>query len=163
MELTILDSSGAGIRAGYACPCGCAPSVAFGRGSPVVAEGCCCGNQFVVGPQASLSLTPTDGFRLESTPFDAPWGEGLEAAWLIGPSVHEPAGDHEHAIGPAQETESDAIDPVCGMTVALDNARARGLHSSYQRRDYFFCGKGCKLEFDDVPDRYLAPAYVPSM
>ena len=57
-------------------------------------------------------------------------------------------------------TPSVAIDPVCGMTVEPEAARAKGLHSSYQGRDFFFCGKGCKLEFDDDPGRYLDPGYA---
>jgi len=166
MELTILESSPTGLRAGYACPCGCTPSVAYDRGSDVVAEGCCCGNHFVVGPQASSSLTPVDGFRLESTAFAAPWGEGIEAAWLVGPSVHGPAAEHDHPgreHDHHDEAQPGVIDPVCGMTVEPEAARAKGLHSSYQGRDFFFCGKGCKLEFDDDPGRYLDPAYAPSM
>ena len=167
MELTILESSEAGLRAGYSCPCGCTPSVAYERGKGVVAEGCCCGNHFVVGPQARSSLTPTEGFRLEATPFHAPWGESLEAAWLVGPSVHGPDSDHghDHATDLHHDEDSTAsvIDPVCGMTVEPDSARGRGLHSSYQGRDFFFCGKGCKLEFDDDPEKYLDPNYVPAM
>jgi P-type Cu+ transporter len=56
-----------------------------------------------------------------------------------------------------------AIDPVCGMTVDPGTAREKGLHSSYESRDYFFCGKGCKLEFDEDPEQYLDPSYLPSM
>ena len=56
-----------------------------------------------------------------------------------------------------------SIDPVCGMTVDPESARTTGLHSSYQGHDYFFCGKGCKLEFDDDPEHYLDPSYIPSM
>lgn len=54
-------------------------------------------------------------------------------------------------------------DPVCGMTVAPGVAQSQGLASRYQDRDYYFCGRGCKLEFDDDPETYLDPAYVPSM
>lgn len=167
MDFTILESSQVGIRAGYSCPCGCTPSVAYERGAPAVAEGCCCGNHFVVGPQASSGLKPATGFRLQSTPFRAPWGEGLEAAWLIGPSVHGPGSNDSHddegGHGHHDGGPATAIDPVCGMTVESETARARGLQSSYHGRDYFFCGKGCKLEFDDDPEHYLDPAYVPSM
>jgi YHS domain-containing protein len=167
MELKILESTATGIRAGYICPCGCTPSVAYERGSGAVAEGCCCGNQFVVGPEARASLTPTDGFRLEATPFRAPWGEDLKAAWLVGPSVHGPTSEHDHEHGGEHEHEAapaaSVIDPVCGMTVEPEAARSRGLHSSYQGRDFFFCGKGCKLEFDDDPEHYLDPSYDPSM
>jgi YHS domain-containing protein len=49
------------------------------------------------------------------------------------------------------------------MTVDTESARGRGLHSTYQGRDFFFCGKGCKLEFGEDPERYLDPSYAPSM
>ncbi|MCI0345505.1 MAG: YHS domain-containing protein [Chloroflexi bacterium] len=166
MELTILESSATGLRAGYDCPCGCTPSVGYERGGDVVAEGCCCGNHFVVGPQASSTLAPVDGFRLEAIGFTAPWGEGMEAAWLVGPSVHGPASEHDHDGGGHDSHGAgrvSAIDPVCGMTVEPEAARVKGLHSSHQGRDFFFCGKGCKLEFDDDPGHYLDPAHVPSM
>lgn len=167
MQLTLLEATQASLRAGYDCPCGCTPSVEYARGAELVEEGCCCGNHFAVGPEAAARLTPKPGFRPELQTFDAPWGERLEAAWIVGPSVHGPAEnhDHEHADGHAHETDAaaQALDPVCGMTVDPDSARAKGLHSSYKGADYFFCGKGCKLEFDEDPERYLAPSYVPSM
>jgi Cu+-exporting ATPase len=54
-------------------------------------------------------------------------------------------------------------DPVCGMTVQPDGARAKGLSSLHEGVEYVFCGRGCKLEFDDHPATYLDPAYIPSM
>ena len=54
-------------------------------------------------------------------------------------------------------------DPVCGMRVDPETARARGLTLSHEGREYVFCGKGCLLEFNDGPERYLDPSYVPSM
>lgn len=54
-------------------------------------------------------------------------------------------------------------DPVCGMTVDLVQARAKGLVTTHEGREYGFCGKGCLLEFGDDPARFLDPAYVPSM
>jgi YHS domain-containing protein len=175
MELTILEPTPTGLRAGYSCPCGCTPSVAYERGGGTVDEGCCCGNQFAVGPEASSSLTPTSGFRLESQRLHAPWGEAIEAAWLVGPSVHGSPDEHDHHGHDHREhdhhehaeehshEQAAVTDPVCGMTVDPDAARAKGLHSSYGGRDFFFCGKGCKLEFDEDPEHYLDPAYVPSM
>lgn len=56
-----------------------------------------------------------------------------------------------------------AIDPVCGMSVAPAVARTRGLFSEQGGQDYFFCGRGCKLDFEEDPKRYLDPGYVPSM
>lgn len=168
MELKILDRGASHVHAGYDCPCGCTPSVEYTRGSGPASEGCCCGNTFAVGPDAAAGLRDKSGYRRELQVFDAPWGERLEAAWSIGASVHGPAPtdhtehgqEHEHDSGHAAAL---AIDPVCGMSVAPDVARAKSLHSSFQGRDFFFCGKGCKLEFDEDPDRYLDPGYVPSM
>ncbi len=56
-----------------------------------------------------------------------------------------------------------ATDPVCGMTVEADPARAAGLHLEHDGRDFYFCGKGCLLEFRDDPGRYLDPNYTPTM
>lgn len=168
MELTLLEADPTTLHAGYRCPCGCTPSIAYARGMELAEEGCCCGNQFAVGPHAAASLRPTEGFRAELKTFDAPWGERLEAAWLVGPSVHGPTADHGHDHEHGEHhhdaaTTAQAIDPVCGMTVEPEAARAKGLHNTYRSTDYFFCGKGCKLEFDEDPGRYLDPAYVPSM
>ena len=54
-------------------------------------------------------------------------------------------------------------DPVCGMRVDPDAARARGLSLSHEGREYVFCGKGCLLDFKDEPERFLAADYRPSM
>jgi YHS domain-containing protein len=54
-------------------------------------------------------------------------------------------------------------DPVCGMRVDSITARDKNLVSHYHDADYVFCGKGCKLEFDDDPGHFLAAGYAPSM
>jgi YHS domain-containing protein len=54
-------------------------------------------------------------------------------------------------------------DPVCGMTVEVDDARKKGLATAYQGREYVFCGKGCFLEFRDDPETFLALGYVAQM
>jgi YHS domain-containing protein len=51
-----------------------------------------------------------------------------------------------------------AIDPVCGMEVDTETAT---LSSEYEGTVYYFCGKGCKLDFDEDPEKYLDPAYEP--
>jgi P-type Cu+ transporter len=56
-----------------------------------------------------------------------------------------------------------AVDPVCGMQVNPEIATAQGLGSEHEGQTYFFCGKGCKLDFDEDPPRFLRPDYVPSM
>ena len=55
------------------------------------------------------------------------------------------------------------IDPVCGMTVDVAEARAMGLTTEYDGETYAFCSRGCLLEFMDDPKTYLDPAHTPSM
>ena len=54
-------------------------------------------------------------------------------------------------------------DPVCGMRVEPEAARAKGLALVHDGREYVFCGKGCLLEFRDDPATYLDPRHLPSM
>jgi Cu+-exporting ATPase len=54
-------------------------------------------------------------------------------------------------------------DPVCGMTVDPEVATSRGLVREHGGTTYYFCGKGCWLEFGDDPDRFLTSDYQPSM
>jgi YHS domain-containing protein len=56
-----------------------------------------------------------------------------------------------------------AKDPVCGMDVNPEIATAQGLSSDHDGQTYYFCGKGCKLDFDEDPGKFFAPDYVPSM
>jgi P-type Cu+ transporter len=53
-----------------------------------------------------------------------------------------------------------AIDPVCGMEV--DTATST-LSLEYDGTTYWFCGKGCLLDFQEDPEQFLAPEYSPSM
>jgi xanthine dehydrogenase accessory factor len=49
----------------------------------------------------------------------------------------------------------EAIDPVCGMTVAIAGASDAVAHEG---RTYYFCGTGCRSRFEADPARYLTPA-----
>ena len=60
---------------------------------------------------------------------------------------------HEHSSDPA-------IDPVCGMEV--EPGANPDLHLDYDGRSFWFCGKGCMLEFRDTPEVYTAPGYTPT-
>ena len=64
--------------------------------------------------------------------------------------------EHTRAVG-------TAIDPVCGMSVDSAEARDKGLSWTHEGTEYVFCGKGCRLEFEDDPPKYLDPAHIPSM
>ena len=77
---------------------------------------------------------------------------------------------------------SAAIDPVCGMevqvvpealTLLLDVARLpvadqAGRHSGVAEpgvagsERFYFCGRGCLLDFQDEPDRFLDAGFQPS-
>jgi YHS domain-containing protein len=56
-----------------------------------------------------------------------------------------------------------AADPVCGMTVEIQHATAVGLTTEHEGTTYYFCGKGCMLEFRDDPGTYLDSSQKPSM
>ncbi len=58
------------------------------------------------------------------------------------------------------EATTIAIDPVCGMEV---DTKTSQLSLDHDGRTYWFCGKGCLLEFRDDPERFLDPGHVPSM
>ncbi len=62
-----------------------------------------------------------------------------------------------------QTTPETHIDPVCGMEVDGASARERGLVHDHDGTTYYFCGRGCLLEFRDDPGRHLDPSYQPSM
>ncbi len=49
---------------------------------------------------------------------------------------------------------SEAIDPVCGMTV---NTQKAEYVSSYKGKKYYFCAAGCQKKFLEDPEKYLKP------
>ncbi len=50
----------------------------------------------------------------------------------------------------AGAVRQDAIDPVCGMTVAPDGRPVR-----YEGTDYYFCRAGCRQAFEQDPGAHL--------
>lgn len=53
--------------------------------------------------------------------------------------------------GPPQSATT-AIDPVCGMEVAVT---ATALRLDHAGQSWYFCGSGCRVAFADAPERYL--------
>lgn len=47
-------------------------------------------------------------------------------------------------------TDSVKIDPVCKMKV-----KPTELKSTFQKQEYLFCSKGCKLKFDKNPEKFI--------
>jgi Cu+-exporting ATPase len=65
---------------------------------------------------------------------------------------------HEHggccAHGSQSVAESQAKDPVCGMSVDPHTTQHRAEHAG---RTYYFCSGGCRTKFLADPERYLSP------
>ena len=53
-----------------------------------------------------------------------------------------------------------AIDPVCGREVETDTTDLKVEHDG---TTYWFCGKGCLLDFEDDPEAFLKPDATSSM
>jgi Cu+-exporting ATPase len=68
---------------------------------------------------------------------------------------------HGHSAN--QPGPGQAFDPVCGMIVEVAPAKASGLMAEHAGQEYFFCGRGCFLDFRDDPEHYFEPGYRPSM
>ena len=49
-----------------------------------------------------------------------------------------------------------AIDPVCGMEVDPNMTVFKAEHNGLT---YYFCSRGCMLDFQESPEKYLDPAY----
>jgi Cu+-exporting ATPase len=57
------------------------------------------------------------------------------------------------------EPMASAKDPVCGMEVDTDT----DLKTEHDGETFYFCSRGCKLDFEEDPDKYLDPEYEPHM
>ena len=64
------------------------------------------------------------------------------------------AGAAPEAKAPAPAAQREAIDPVCGMSVAVAGARHV---AEVDGRKYYFCCGGCRAKFLADPARYSAP------
>jgi YHS domain-containing protein len=83
---------------------------------------------------------------------------------LHGRTVRSEAPDCTRVVysrGVPEETlMATEIDPVCGMQVDTTTSL---LSFEYKGTTYWFCSKGCLLEFQDDPEKYLDESYTPSM
>lgn len=67
------------------------------------------------------------------------------------PQADSAASTSDAAVGAAPAAVT-AIDPVCGMSVAVKGARHRATHAG---EEYYFCNAGCRERFVANPARYL--------
>lgn len=93
------------------------------------ASGCCCSSKKAAVPQASVTKTGCCG------------------------GGHDHAGHQGHADhSDAADGNSEAVDPVCGMTVDPATSKYRRDHDG---QSYFFCSAGCQTKFAADPAKYL--------
>ena len=50
-------------------------------------------------------------------------------------------------------------DPVCGMDVDPETTAFKLEHDG---RWFYFCSRGCMLDFQDEPERFMDPSYQPT-
>jgi xanthine dehydrogenase accessory factor len=81
----------------------------------------------------------------------------LRASGALVRPMAEAVGSHEtggeSGVGGANPVRpAQAVDPVCGMTVA---AEASGRPVRHEDADYYFCCAGCRQAFEKDPDAYV--------
>lgn len=59
------------------------------------------------------------------------------------------------AAGAGAAARVEAVDPVCSMTVLVDDAKYHAVHDG---ADYWFCAAGCLRAFTADPESFLTPA-----
>ena len=57
-----------------------------------------------------------------------------------------------------EEGATQAVDPVCGMSVDIATAELKSTHDG---TTYYFCSAGCKKSFDANPAKYVQSAHSP--
>ena len=92
----------------------------------------------------------------------SPKASGLDTPFSRSAAAREPGYSTtvENQLPLAASSATEAIDPVCGMTVEIATAKYM---SEYQDQLYYFCAPGCKLSFDRGPEKYIPiPASQPA-
>jgi len=133
----------------YECPCGCTAGVIYVRDAGTRDLGqCCCGRLLWLGDEAEGhvrgAFEPGTEYTFDRDPVALPWGQTVEAVLAVPKDA-----THGH-IATAVATVHD---PVCHMDI--DPKTAAGT-SEYKGVTYYFCARGCKLDFDDDPEAVLA-------
>jgi xanthine dehydrogenase accessory factor len=65
------------------------------------------------------------------------------------------AGSLEAGVAVGVAPRHEELDPVCGMTVDVADARHRTVHEG---RTFYFCSTGCLESFESDPAKYLTVA-----
>ena len=62
---------------------------------------------------------------------------------------------------PVSKAIAMAKDPICGMDVDIEKAKAAGLTAEYQGKIYYFDSEDCKQRFTKDPQRYTVASASP--
>lgn len=146
----IVTRTDAGADVNYECPCGCNAGFAFDRSVMDKApESCCCGRTILVGvsPREPLLafLPMSDIYSLDEQTVEMPWGQVLSVVLATPPDADHGA-NAGGELGGSQAPAGTVHDPVCHMDIAPATAAAT---TDYQGSTYYFCSRGCKVDFDD--------------
>ena len=74
-----------------------------------------------------------------------------DAAASVQPGRPQDAAASVQPGGPQVTVPAEAVDPVCGMTVATASSRPL----RHDGTDYYFCCAGCRQAFEQDPDTYI--------
>lgn len=75
------------------------------------------------------------------------------AVAILAELVRERAAGALAAAAPAEIPRHEALDPVCGMTVDVADAK---YSSAFEGTTYYFCSAGCLHRFEEDPARFAA-------
>lgn len=92
-----------------------------------------------------------DAESLKSLAWLAVWGGLFYVMMRYGCGTHMMGGHIKHRDTGA--TAGDGVkDPVCGMTVDPNHAKAAAVHDG---RTYFFCSTSCREKFEQAPTKFV--------
>ena len=100
-----------------------------------------------IGPRVGAVFQSPD-FLMAANSFAAHDRRGAANGVALGPDNGLCAG--------MRASDTQARDPVCGMTVDNAAARANGLSVHHRGREYIFCSAGCADKFRAMPEHYEA-------
>jgi YHS domain-containing protein len=78
------------------------------------------------------------------------WGAVFFFMMRFGCGAHMAGGHGHHGHG-RDKHDGEHKDPVCGMSVTAESAKAATVHGG---KTYYFCSATCRDNFEKAPDQY---------
>lgn len=94
-----------------------------------------------------------DTESLKSLAWLVVWGGLFYVMMRFGCGAHMMGGHGKHRNSGAA-AGNGTKDPVCGMTVDPDQAKAAAVH---QGKTYYFCSDTCRNKFEQAPAKFINP------